>query len=427
VRSRAIDISIVLFFMMAAFILAKTGRDAMFFQKDGLLDLPRASIAIAVLALPMALATLALMQIAGPRPARIVSPLLMAGFLATYAFLARPGCGGFMTVAYIVIPLAFGVLFSQAWLLGADLFEGAPREEVAQGYSWIGAASILGGVAGSAIAKVAAPHYDPHVLVWFSAALLAATSAFIARAQARHPLRYLKPGEVVAAPRFEDFRRVLQNRYSFLLLAVAMSASLAGTLIEFQFYITASAARQSGRQNADFFASLYLLLNAIAFFGQIYIMPRVQRAIGVMGSLFILPAALLGLAGALFVNASILLRSTLRVTEGGLKSSIHRSNWEQAYLALGRAERSAAKLIVDGMGARLAEGAAAVILFLWIRSAMPDGRMPEPGIQWITWVLVVAALTWITLTILLRRSAGPDSALAHLESEASLNTPLPDS
>lgn len=426
-RSRAFDVSIVLFLMMAAFILAKTGRDAMFFQRDGLLDLPRASMAIAVLALPMALAMLALMQIAGPRPARIVSPLLMAGFLAAYAYLARPGGGGFMTAAYVIIPLAFGVLFSQAWLLGADLFEGAPRDEVARGYSFIGAASIVGGVVGGIVAKAAAPHFEPNILAWIAAAILVATSTFIARAQARHPLRYLKPGEAARAPGIEEFRRVLQNRYSFLLLAVAMSTALVGTLVEFQFYITASAARQSGRENADFFASLYLVLNAIALLGQIYLMPRVQKAIGVMGSLFILPAALLGLAGALFVNASILLRSTLRVAEGGLKSSIHRSNWEQAYLALGRAERTAAKLIVDGAGARLAEGGAALILFLWIRTAMPDGRMPEPGIQWITWVLMAAALTWIALTIFLRRSAGPATTPANLESEARIDIPLPDS
>ena len=426
-RSRALDVAMVLFLMMAAFILAKTGRDAMFFQEDGLLDLPRASMAIAVLSLPMAFAMLGLMQVAGPRRARILSPLLMAAFLVTYAFLARPGGGGFMTAAYIIIPLAFGVLFSQAWLLGADLFEGAPREEVAKAYSLIGAASILGGVVGGAIAKVAAPYFDPHILAYFGAAMLVATAISVAKAQARHPLRPLKPGEAAAAPCAKDFRSVLRNRYSFLLLAVAMSAALVGTLVEFQFYITASAARQSGRQNADFFASFYLALNAIAFLGQIYLMPRVQRAIGVMGSLFILPAALLGLAAALFVNASILLRSTLRVTEGGLKSSIHRSNWEQAYLALGRAERAAAKLIVDGMGARLAEGGAAVVLFLWIRSAMPDGRMPDPGIQWITWVLIVAAITWITLTILLRRSAGAATAPGILDSEARLDIPLPDS
>src|SRR5688572_26058504 len=262
----------VLFLMMAAFILTKTGRDAMFFQRDGLLDLPRASMAIAVLSLPMAFAMLGLMQVAGPRRARFVSPLLMAAFLVTYAFLARPGGGGFMTAAYIIIPLAFGVLFSQAWLLGADLFEGAPREEVARAYSLIGAASILGGVAGGAIAKLAAPHWDPYVLVFFAAGILVMTALFVWRAQARHPLRPLQPGEAAPAPRFGDFRRVLQNRYSFLLLAVAMSASLVGTLIEFQFYITASAARQGGRENADFFASFYVVLNAIAFLGQIYLM-----------------------------------------------------------------------------------------------------------------------------------------------------------
>ena len=70
---------------------------------------------------------------------------------------------------------------------------------------------------------------------------------------------------------------------------------------------------------------------------------------------------------------------------------------------------------------------AALILFLWIRSAMPDGRMPDPGIQWITWVLIVAAIAWITLTILLRRSAGAAMAPGILDSEARLEIPLPDS
>ncbi len=56
--------------LMAAVNLVKTGRDALYFQKDGIFDLPKAYLGIAVLSLPMALATLGLMRGIGPRRAR---------------------------------------------------------------------------------------------------------------------------------------------------------------------------------------------------------------------------------------------------------------------------------------------------------------------------------------------------------------------
>ena len=61
----------------------------------------------------------------------------------------------------------------------------------------------------------------------------------------------------------------------------------------------------------------------------------------------------------LAASASGLGRTALRVAEGGLKSSIHRSNWEQAYLPVARRLRPVAKIMVDGVGMRVAEGLAA--------------------------------------------------------------------
>src|SRR6185436_1032643 len=74
-RGRAVALAVGL--MTAAFVLAKTGRDALFFMGSGLRDLPKAYMVIAILALPMATAALGLMRILGPRRARIVAPLLM--------------------------------------------------------------------------------------------------------------------------------------------------------------------------------------------------------------------------------------------------------------------------------------------------------------------------------------------------------------
>jgi hypothetical protein len=151
--------------MAAAFVLAKTGRDALFFMASGLRDLPKAYVAIAVLALPVAGSVLALMRTLGPRRARVAATLLMTVLLLSSGRIVTPGGGPIMTAIFVTVPLAFGVLFSMAWLLAADLLEGADRSTLTHAYAEIGAGSILGGVAGGLIAKVIAGRSEPHALL----------------------------------------------------------------------------------------------------------------------------------------------------------------------------------------------------------------------------------------------------------------------
>ncbi len=103
-------------------------------------------------------------------------------------------------------------------------------------------------------------------------------------------------------------------------------------LIEFQFYWAASASGAGEREQSRYFANLYLLLNAAALTVQLVVMPRVQRSLGIVGSLMVMPAMLLGGAVLVSLSAGLAARGALRVTEGGLKASIHRANWEQAFL-----------------------------------------------------------------------------------------------
>ena len=109
-------------------------------------------------------------------------------------------------------------------------------------------------------------------------------------------------------------------------------------------------------------------------------------------------------------NTSLLLRSGLKATEGGLKASIHRSNWEQAYLPLSQAQRSAAKLLIDGAGARIAEGLAAGALYVWLVVAVGDGSLAGKSTQWLTYLMLASAVTWVGLTLALRRVARKDEA-----------------
>lgn len=352
VRARALHVALPIFSMTTAFFLAKTGRDALFFQGRGLLDLPAAYILMALLSVPVAFLVLGVMRGLGPRRARVVVPLAVAALLAAAAQVARPGGGWLMTGIFVFVPLAFGVLFSLFWLLAADLLEDAPSGSLAEAYGWIGAASIAGGMAGGALARWLAPRIEPARFLSLGALALVAAVAALVLAQRRFPPRRFTAPAGPSRPQEVDLGAVLRQPYGALLLATGMTASLVGMLVDFQFYLAAATSGADARANARFFGSVYLFLNTIALVAQLTLLPRLQRRIGVQGSLLVLPLALLGGSAGALATASLLAPTLLRIAEGGLRSSIHRVNWEQAFLLLTRAQRASAKLLVDGAGAR---------------------------------------------------------------------------
>jgi hypothetical protein len=99
--------------LTAAFIIAKTGRDALFFQgTGGLLRLPLVYINIAAASLPLALIFVRAMKIWGARPARIGILLFAATLMAAASPFLRPGDNILMMAIFMFIPAIFGLLFA---------------------------------------------------------------------------------------------------------------------------------------------------------------------------------------------------------------------------------------------------------------------------------------------------------------------------
>lgn len=422
---RALHVAAALFFMTAAFVLTKTGRDALYFQGRGLYDLPGAYLGIALLSVPTALVMLDLMRRLGPRNARVLAPLVVSALLVSFHTVLLPGAGFAMTAFFIFVPLAFGVLFSVAWLLVADLLEGAPRSELARAYSLVGATSILGGALGGLVARALALKVEPTTLVLMGAFALALSAALLAWTQSRFPpyADFSTPPTTGSEP--PGVPALSGHQYLWLLLGVGMTGSLVGVLVDFQLYLAAATSGNTARENARFFASVYLFLNAAALVVQLYLMPRIQRAIGVHGSLLILPAALLGAATGLLAGATLATRTLLRITDGGLRASIHRVNWEQAYLPLDRAHRATAKVWIDGAAARVAEGLAALVLYLWLAFVVAGRPLVGQPTSWMTYLLLAALVLWVVLTRTLASRLKPWVSDVS-ESELRAAVPLPD-
>jgi MFS family permease len=385
-----------------AFIIAKTGRDALFFQgSGGLLQLPLIYINIAGAALPLALLFVKSMKIWGARPARVGILLFAAAVMAMAAPFLEPGENTLLLAVFMFIPASFGLVFASLWLLASDIFENVERSDAARAFSKIGAATLAGGMLGGLIAKGLAPYLDAKWMIFFGALMIAGVAVLVLQIHKRFPTNIsrnkndqrTKPG----------FFAPLASKYTQTLLLISMTGALAGLLIDFQFYAAATSANMGSKGNASFFANFYILLNFSSLLLQLFATPRIQDKVGLRGGLMVLPLALIGGATFATAAATALSLSVLRVTEGGLRSSVHRSIWEQAFIPVDSTDRSSVKIAVDGIAARIAEALGAVAILLWLKRAAPGGKLPMPlDTSWMIWVLFVTVAVWLLITQTLR-------------------------
>ncbi len=404
-----------LFVLTAGFIVLKTGRDALYFQEGGVFALPKAYIAIAMGAVLQAMIVLKLLSRFGLRTTRVgvlTAVVIMAG--AMY-LMAEPGGGVVMTVFFVLVPLLFSIAFSLTWLLGTELFDGASVSTSANAFARIGAASILGGAAGGGIARIFGPDLGPSgliaigfILVVISVVIVIATHAAFPN-EDYHRKKVDSQVEGDAQKKFQGgIHAIRSSPIGPLLLAIGMAASLSAILIEFQFYLAATVRAGSSESNTVFFANVYLILSAASIALQLLLAPRLQKWFGISGSLLILPLAMVGGATTSIITASTLAPAGLRVAEGGLKSGVHRSVWEQAFLTFPKSIRAMAKVIIDGTGARVAEGIAACMLYIWLAFVVRDGDIRTFSTQWVGVTLIGTTALWLILTMTLRRQVSPN-------------------
>ncbi len=397
--------------LTAAFIIAKTGRDALFFHGKGIFQLPVATMTIAAASLPLAVIFVKAMKTWGARPARIGIMLSGATVLALSAPFLEAGESALLFYIFIFIPSIFGIMFASLWLLSSDLFEQTSKPAAARSFSRIAASSLAGGILGGFIAKALVFLIEPRWLIFLGALMIVAAAGLVAGTHRRFPTRIV--AKTVPDGKPSGYLAPLTNRYALTLMLIAMTGALAGLLIDVQFYISATSAGMDAKGNANFFANFYIMLNFSSLLLQLFAAPKIQDKIGIRGGLMVLPFALIGGASFASAAATAFSLSVLRVTEGGLRSSIHRSIWEQAFIPVASGERSVVKLAVDGIGARIAEGIAAAGLYFWVQRVAPGGAMTKPlDTTWMAWVTLATVAVWLIITQRLRVQTKVDAGQA---------------
>jgi len=409
-RSKTLLLALALGVTTLAFIVAKTGRDALFFQgSGGLLQLPLIYINIGAASLPLAIVFVKAMKVWGARPARLGVFALAASVMVLASPFLQPGDSKLLLGIFVLIPAIFALMFASLWLLASDIFDKTEKRQAARAFSKIGAATLAGGMSGGLISKALAPHFDPQWMIFLAGMVIFGAIGLIRHIHGAFPTN-------ISAQRDNPktkfgFLAPLSNKYAVTLLLISMTGALAGLLIDFQFYAAAASASMGSKGNANFFANFYILLNFSSLLLQLFATPKIQDKVGLRGGLMVLPFALVGGATFATAAATAFSRSVLRVTEGGLRSSVHRSIWEQAFIPVDSTERSSVKIAVDGIAARIAEAIGAVAILVWLKQVVPDGVINMPlDTRWISWLLLVTVAVWLFVTRKLRVQVKSEAA-----------------
>lgn len=387
--------------LTAALSLARTARDALFFQDQGLFQLPMAYMGIGMSSLPAAFLLVQAMKIWGARSARVGIMIFATTVLAAFVPFLKQGNYPVLMSIFIFIPTIFGLLFASTWLLASDLFENAPKIVATRSFSQIAASALAGGMLGGFVSKGLAPYVDPEWLVLLAALVILIVVGVVIKTHQRFPTNIARRSSQKKDGKLGVFS-VFSKKYARTLLLISMTAALAGLFIEFQFYAAASSAGNDLRAGTNFFANFYTVLYLISLVAELFAAPKIQDRLGLAGGLVILPFALLGGSTFVIAAATALSRSVLKVTEGGLKASIHRSIWEQVFIPLEPGERSIVKMIVDGIGPLIAQGIGATMLLLWLMRV--DVADPSSlNTRWMAWVVLLTVPIWVLLTRNLRQ------------------------
>lgn len=292
---------------------------------------------------------------------------------------------------YVWSGLVTSLVVSRFWaLLGAQL----SITDAKRLYGLIGAGAVVGAVLGSASAAVAALAVSADVM------LFGATSAFaLAAAVGMLLRRTLDAGsapqrtQAPPLPLLEAIASLSHARYQQRVVVLIVLGAATLTVGDFVFK-SAVVAFIAPDTLGVFFGALGVLSNSLSLFMQLVVGPQVIAKGGVVGALVALPMMLAvggaGVAAGFGVLAAVL----MRVGDGSLRYSLHRTASELLFVPMRASVRGAMK-VLDVLGQRLGQALASVVLLV---AASWSVSTPAAAVG-----LVVLALAWVAAVVELRR------------------------
>ena len=373
---------------MAAHSLLETARDALFLAR-----LPPAQLAWVYLAVAsVSLVLFVLQEHSRVRSGRtaLAAWLTVSAVvdLLLWSVIAQPGTWA-LYVLYTWSGVFASLVVVRFWTLLGDLFSISQAKRV---FSLIGAGGVGGAILGSLLARTLTGYLEPRHLILASAFVIAAT------ALATRVLLSPPKAATAVGPRVEVFdlhwplKAIWLRPYLRRVAGIVLLSAITLTLADFVFKSTV-AARVPPEQLGTFFASTYLVLNALSLAAQLFAVSWLIRHLSVNRVLSVLPALVVAATSAIVLGGGLIAAIALKSIDGMLRHSLHRTAIEVLYVPLTGDLRSRVKGFIDVLGQR--GGQVVASLFILAAAALSDSLVAS-GIA-----VILLAVAWIRVAVTL--------------------------
>ena len=339
--------------IMTAHSVMETARDTLFLTSLPATDLPRAYLAIALLAiLELKVHERVLPHVRDRRTLLAASlffgSLITLGFWALLDDLGAWAPFGF----YVWTGLLITVVLIEFWLLLDDAVTVTQAKRI---FPAIAAGGVTGAMLGSALSAGLLRFTPPAGLVLMAATILgmAASSAFLWKVgETRH---------ASDSERGPSLGWLLRDSYLSRVLGLVALGTIALTIVDFIF--KSSVAQNIPPQAlGPFFARFYLGLNSVALVVQVVGAGWLLRGFGAHRSSALLPILIFGGAAGLAIGPILPFAVALKAVDGSLRHTLYRSSVEVLYLPLESNQRERAKGIIEVFGHRVGQAMGSVLI-----------------------------------------------------------------
>ena len=352
----AIRSALLLFFIVAAFVVLKTIRDALFLSIYPARVLPQYMAWNTLVSAAVAFSLLAVYKFVSLR--RLLQAALLLFFVSI--LLVWEGLPGHIhvkpTTFYVWIGVYGTIITVQAWSLVSTQLSSRQAKRT---LGFIGSGAILGGIAGGLLARTLVEEWGLQSL-FPCAALLIAVAFFTCRAVSGSVTESTPP----ATPSTPD-KTKSRIRYALLLLVVVAASTIVSTFLDFQFKAYTQREYQSEKALGYFIGSFYAVLGAASLLFQLFITPFLLRRLGLAASMAAMPLLLLLGSTAVYWRKSFAAVVTLRGSEELLRHSLDRSSFEALLMAIPAHQKIRLKSLVETIGIRASELIGCLVL-MWL-------------------------------------------------------------
>jgi AAA family ATP:ADP antiporter len=307
------------------------------------------------------------------------------GCLIAFYALARANVP--IGIAFYLWVGVFNVLvISNFWSFAADVFT---QDQGKRLFGVIGLGGSAGAILGALVPGFLKHHVDLYGLMLVAAGGLA-LSTFIYVFVDRAGVRKTEP----AMDRKGGFALVASDRYLRLIAIMVVLATVVNTSGE---YVVGSivteaskAAADRGAYIASFYSSYYGAVNIVSALIQGLLVARLMNAIGVRGTLFVMPLVALGSWLLFLGRATVSMIRITKTAENSFDYSLHNTVRQALFLPTSREAKYKAKAAIDTFMFRIADVIAGLgVVYVLVHLGL--------GARGFAVVNLVVTLAWLAL------------------------------